>query len=306
MPPGCLGREEETTVRRATLILVVIALAGCAGPEPGDTGYVVLDEEARAAGLAVDTGDGRAPHSSALPIPVSAHDDVAIVAHGMRAPLIVAPGETVEVKDARGTLVRGTARADRLVITGGHANAVALAQMLGATLVDRPDGRIELAGDDVLLAAALYGDAEGITAASVLLSGTSTEGAAPWVLGDTTPERAAAMPVSEDRIGAPVADVAVPASIDPASLVGLYEAQGVTLLVDAAGGYSLSGVGVAQHGRWSVSGGRLVLLADGTTGGVAIGVGADADELREDSGVVLRSAHPPVRDRFLGFTGGAE
>jgi len=130
-------------MRRLLVLLMALTTNSCAGPEPSDTGYVVLDPAARAAGLLVDTGDGAGPRSSSLPIPVSASEGATLIGDDLRAPLVVAPGETVEVTDARGTLVRGAARSDRLIVSGDRAQTEVLAQMLGAEVVTRDDGRLE-------------------------------------------------------------------------------------------------------------------------------------------------------------------
>jgi hypothetical protein len=255
---------------------------------------VVLDPAARAAGLLVDTGDGAGPRSSSLPIPVSASEGATLIGDDLRAPLVVAPGETVEVTDARGTLVRGAARSDRLVVSGDRAQTEVLAQMLGAEVVTRDDGRLELVGDNVLFAAALYGDVAGIDAVSVLLAGAARRSEAAWVLG--APEEAPQMAVSEARIGVPLDTTHTPAlpsdaHLDPASVVGLYETGSASLLIDAAGGYLLTSGGVEVRGHWSVAGGRLVLVAKGQSASVTMAVTEDVAEIHDEaSGLVLRPA----------------
>ena len=293
-------RDNGGQVRLSLVLFALLAIVSCAGPEPSDTGYVVLDPAARAAGLTVDTGDGTGPRSSSLPIAVSASEGATLVGSGLRAPLVVAPGETIEVKDAHGTLVRGVARADRLVIAGDREQAAVLAQMLGAQVVTRSDGRVELVGDDVLFAAALYGDLAGIDAVSVLLAGASTESDALWTLG-RAPAAAAAMAISEGQIGgAEQLGNVLPLSavLDPASLVGLYETGNASLLIDAAGGYRLQSGGADVRGTWSVVGGGLVLVRAGQASGVTMRVTADVDELRDPTtGLVLRTA-PGVHCRI--------
>jgi hypothetical protein len=59
------------------LLLFMVAVAACGAPPPDDTGFVVLDEEARRAGLVLEVSGER--KAGALPIAVDTRDDVVAV-----------------------------------------------------------------------------------------------------------------------------------------------------------------------------------------------------------------------------------
>ena len=90
--------------KRATVVagcMCAVGMASCGGasdPEPGG-GYVLLDPEARQAGLSVEVGEQAV--TSALPIAVSAGAHVALVGPEENRTLEIGAGELVYVEGAR-------------------------------------------------------------------------------------------------------------------------------------------------------------------------------------------------------------
>src|SRR5262245_41306821 len=96
-----MGRA--TLCERAAWVLGLAALGGCGGPGEG-AGYVLLDAQARAAGIAIDV-DGR-QHEGAMPVEVDALSSVVTVRGPQgRARLNVEPGSLHEVRGPEGTQI---------------------------------------------------------------------------------------------------------------------------------------------------------------------------------------------------------
>jgi hypothetical protein len=242
------------------------AVAGCGSPDPEQTGFVILDDEARAAGIVLET-DGE-QHGGALPIAVDPGVTAILEGPNLHEPLHVGPREVVEIRGAGGEIVRDRAT-DRLVITSSESGARLLADMLDAQLGLRRDGRYELHGSDLLLIASMLDAVPEVLGASALAP-------SDWVF-DPTGSVAAGMPkVSMD---APqledVRDVASARgpALEPASVVGVYRAASVTMVLDAAGGYRTTvGEQEVQRGSWSVLGSSVILRAAGSSTTTRLGV----------------------------------
>ena len=77
----------------AALALGLLAIA-CEAPDPERDGFVVVDEDARNAGIAVEVSGER--HSGALPVAIPEGAEAAVVRPGGVEPIAVEPGELVE------------------------------------------------------------------------------------------------------------------------------------------------------------------------------------------------------------------
>lgn len=261
------------------------AVAGCGAPDPEQTGFVLLDEEARAAGIVIET-DGR-QHGGPLPIAVDPGEGATVEGPHIHEPLHVGPHEVVEIRGAEGEIVRDRAP-DRLVVRGSESGALLLAELLDAPLHRRRDGGYELRGAHVLLVASML---EGIPE----VVGASALAPSDWLL-DPTGSAATGMPkVSMD---APrledvrdTASIAAPA-LDPASVVGVYRAASVTMILDAGGGYRTTvGAKEVQRGSWSVLGRSVLLRAH--DGRATARLGVTPDSVFDSSGAELVAGGAP-------------
>lgn len=134
-------------------IVWVAAAAGCVGGEEPQAhrALLLLDQEARDAGFVVL---GQEMEARALPMAVSVDEPVMLAGPDGAEPLDVAEGEIVLVRGAQGTVehhVLGEdVDPDRLVVRA-PADAVAeIADSVGAEVVERSDGTVELAAPGVL------------------------------------------------------------------------------------------------------------------------------------------------------------
>jgi hypothetical protein len=256
---------------RLLAFLPLAALAGCGAPDPDQTGFVLLDEEARAAGIVIETDGER--HGGALPIAVDPGQTAVVDGPNIHEIIQVGPVEVVEIRGADGEIVRDRAT-DRLVISG--SGAMTLADMLDARVHRRRDGRYELHGAHLLLVASMLDAVPDVLGASAL---------APrdWILGDPTGEDSAGMPrVEMDAPQLDESSVDAP-QLDAASVVGVYRAASVTMILDAAGGYRTRvGQKEIQHGTWSVLGRSVVLQA--ADGGATARLGVTDDSVFDASG----------------------
>jgi hypothetical protein len=140
-------------MRSSTTILgAVLLLGGCAIQAEGDRGYVLLDEAARNAGLAVEHGGE--PEAYVRPAAIREGNPAHLVdADGRAEPLDVAPGEVVLVRGARGHVDRwplGTARPDVLVaLATDEQGAVELGEAIDADVLMRDESTFELVGPAV-------------------------------------------------------------------------------------------------------------------------------------------------------------
>jgi len=257
----------------ASMALAVL-LVGCGSPDPEQTGFVLLDEEARAAGIVVETNGER--HDRALPIAVDPGETAFVDGPGIHETLQVSPEEVVEIRGARGEIVRNQAT-NRLVISASSSGATTLAEMLDAQLHRRHDGRYELQGENLLLIASMLDGVPEILGASALAP-------TDWVFdpnGTLTPD----MPkVGMDAPRLDDTAVAEGPSLDPASVVGVYRAASLTMILDAAGGYrTLVGPNVVQKGSWKVLGRSVQLQpADGSQ---TSRIGVTSDSVFDATGV---------------------
>jgi hypothetical protein len=229
------------------LVLVSLSAAlslvgACERPDPERDGFVLVDEEARAAGIQVAvSGEAR---SGALPVTVPEGAEALVVRDGAEEPLVVAPGELVEVVGPNGEIRRSEVPRDAIGVSGDRDAVLAFAEMIGARADRGSDGRWMIEGRDAFVLAALMGDVPGVSVG------------APHSITDGTrrPPRDA-LDVSfvlqhPVRADAPVLEGPTP---DPAALVGAYAHASVLLVLDAAGGYAVLSDGQdVAHGTFHV------------------------------------------------------
>lgn len=209
------------------MMSLAIVLAACATPDPEHDGFLLVDEEARSAGISVSVSGRSHDGVSPVAVPEGARAEVLRPDESPET-VIVQPGELVQVRGADGALVRGDAPRDSLLVSGEEAAVTAMAEMIGARVSRGPDGGFLVEGPDAFLLAALVGAQPGVRGMGVPVSPAH--------------EPSDLLDVSFELREAPT-DPAAPAPTGPipdaAALVGLYHHGGVSLLLDAAGGYTL-------------------------------------------------------------------
>jgi hypothetical protein len=240
-------------MRRLALLLF---LTSCASPDAAEQALLLVDREARAAGIRVEV-EGE-PVTSDLPTPVSPDDDAWIVRDDRREPLLVAPGAWIEVSGPDGEIRTRPIETDRIVVAGTREGAVGLAEMLGAGMQPLGGDRYALLAPNVTWLAALFHDADvpGVRAAGFAHSSLAAElayGDATWA---TRSEATFAPAVQAEEL----AQLPTP---DTAALVGAYRYADVLLVLDAAGGYALSTSESRTTGRFRPCAGGLELVPEG-------------------------------------------
>jgi hypothetical protein len=254
-------------------VVLSLCVSGCAMAAEPDRAFVVVDEAARAAGYGIEVEGIASPR--AFPTSLFEGERAAIVGPGSirdlpDAPFVVVTGETGEIVGFEASEVRP----DLLFVRGDAAAVEALAAMLGADLSSRDDGGYLLLAPTVWETSSDLEDLEGIFET---LPASETE----LPLRDRSALRSAALGDEGSILRTSILD-AMPSEIG--DLVGVYSTPGGTLLVDAAGGFTLCG------GESSVSSGSVryergrVTLVDrqGTTSVLSIGNGGR--ELRGTDG----------------------
>jgi hypothetical protein len=254
------------------LACLAAAAAGCADDaiSEGD-GYVMLDRDARLSGARLRV-DGRAV-SDLLPERVGPGSSVRVVTPGGELSVDVGAGELAVLRgrDAHVTpfVLGAEASTERLVVAATREAAEELADVLGAELTERDDGRYELfspglfgvAGgadaymevDDVLpvIVDAALAAGVGLPAPALLGDGSGSDASA-YAAGDALRLAAAFMQGRGEGLGGgsdpagahaggPAANVAAMRLPEPSLplLVGVYRRGGQTLVIDAEGGFEI-------------------------------------------------------------------
>ncbi|MCA9610025.1 MAG: hypothetical protein KC619_30725 [Myxococcales bacterium] len=203
------------------LVLATLALA-CETPDPDRDGFVVVDEAARAAGIEIEVSGER--HTGELPVVVPEGAEAAVVRpEGLEA-IEVGPGELLEVRGPDGTTRRSAAPRDSIWLAGDTASVSSFAEMIGARATPLPTGGWAVEGPNAFVLASLIGTGSGVA-----------------VLPPADHPDVVEVGLFLDR-PTPAAEAAVALegpTPDAASLVGLYAHGDVSLLLDAAGGWSL-------------------------------------------------------------------
>jgi hypothetical protein len=195
--------------------LCSVAALSCAadGSEPG--AYVLLDQEARQAGVSLEVGDHVV--ESALPIAVSPDDHILLHNGATEEPLTVARGELVYIEGTGGKVTHlrlgKDVAPDELRVTGEEAAAKDLAGQLGAK-VDPDDAGWRLHVPGVFTGAALARVPERLRSVAPVLPSEASP--APGSAGALA--RAPAVVAAAAQAPAPTAVPDVAAVTSPASV----------------------------------------------------------------------------------------
>jgi hypothetical protein len=262
----------------------------CTGLDASASALVVLDDEARAAGITVEIeGEAQDPER---PIAVPTRGEVAVRRGDRHEPLEAQPGEVIAIEGAEGRVRRG-ADAERLVIDAEHEQAARFAELTGARASRLPDGRYLIDGENAAWTVLLFPDLAGTVSPSAATATASPATSAGW-LSPTDRAWADRSAVDLETSGA---DLAATPTSDLAAFVGAYVADDVVLVLDAAGGMHMTGRGLDRRGSFGLDDhSRLVLrFADGQTSAQTVRVERTADEgLRDATGVRFRTMPVPM------------
>jgi hypothetical protein len=269
--------------------LVASSAPACTGLDTSQSALVVLDDEARRAGVTVEIGgEAQDPRG---PITVPTGGEVAVRRGAREEPLDAEPGEVIAIEGAEGRVRRGVG-AEQLVIDADGERAARFAELAGLRASPLPDGRYLIDGENAAWTALLFPDLAGTVSPWAAGAAASPATSAGWLSPDdaTWAERAAVdlAPDEDPAIAAPSSDLA--------SFVGAYVADDVVLVLDAAGGMHMTGRGIDRHGTFALDPhARLVLrFEDGDVRARAVAVERTADEgLRDAAGVRFRTMPVP-------------
>jgi hypothetical protein len=216
----CRRQDKEGAVKRTGICLglaVLAAAGGCGSADSEHAGYVLLDQEARQAGLSLEVGDHAV--ASPLPVEVATESSVALVGTYRHDPLTVGKGELVYIQGAAGHVshlqLGKDVAIDQLRLEGEESAARELALQLGGR-VSEEGGGWRLTQHEVFLAT-------GTTQAPARLLG-----AAPILLhvgpGAQTPATGVAL-ATQGVVQTPAVLAVVPAA--PVLLQPIEPASGV-------------------------------------------------------------------------------
>lgn len=221
------------------LLVPFLLLAACAPPGVEDA-YVLLGVQARQAGWAIER---RAP---VMPVMVDPAGPAPILQRGDDVrPIQIEAGALTWIRGWDGSAevraIDGDVRGDRLELVGSPLAAAALADLLEATVDPIGGERFALSSLDVLVHSADLDAPEGIEEV---------------------------LPVSTRAAGAAVAEApGTPLSLEAPGFVGVYGTGRDTLILDAAGGFTLSlhgrcGDAVEVTGTYEATGRDVRLIRD--------------------------------------------
>lgn len=255
-------------------------LVGCAGVDAAESALVVLDDEARAAGVRVEV-HGEAQEGTG-PIAVPAGGGVAVAREGIREAVEARPGEVIAVEGPEGR-VRRDADPERLVVRGDARSAQRFAELGGMDVIPLPDGRFLIDGENAMWTALLFPDASGVEISPWAPAAQRTAWAPSWAGGAEGWGERTAVDIGDETGAEPT--LAAP-STDLAAYVGAYVADDVVLVLDAQGGLHMTGRGVERRGSFALDErARLVFrFEDG-----AVQVSSVGEDLRDASGVRFRT-----------------
>jgi hypothetical protein len=146
------SRTNVVGERAAVLVGTAIALCGCSSVEASGTALVLLDDEARAAGIEIAV-DGEAQADEG-PIAVPSRGRVEVRRGLHHESLETTPGEVVAIEGAEGRVRHGV-DPGRLVLDGDRAQALSFAELAGVQAVPLPDGRFLIDGENAMWTALL-------------------------------------------------------------------------------------------------------------------------------------------------------
>lgn len=270
--------------------LALAGTAACTGLETSRSALVVLDDEARRAGVQVEI-EGE-PQDAQGPIAVPTGGDVAVRRGDREESLEAEPGEIIAIEGAEGRVRRGV-DAERLVIDADGEQAARFAELGGLRAVPLPDGRYLIDGENAAWTALLFPELAGTVSPWAAGASTSAATSAGWL---SPTDRTWADRSALDLEASEATELAAPTS-DLAAFVGAYVADDVVLVLDAAGGMHMSGRGLERHGTFGLDErARLVLrFEDGHASAQTVPVERLADEgLRDATGIRFRTMPVPA------------
>jgi hypothetical protein len=259
---------------RGCLLFAIVV--GCGGAPHDETAYVLLDREAREAGVQIEANGWKG--APTLPTAFDAIEQVAVATPRGRSLLNLRPGSLAWIRGPEASIqwsrVGADIRSDAVLLDGRDDGARALASLLEGRLTREPDSWL-LEGDDVLTRGSFM-EIPGVVESRPI---AVAPGASATTL-QAGVQSSGLVVVEKPRIEVP------PAVGDTATaLVGLYQHDERTLILDAQGGFTLTvGCGTPRHGQVAVQGARVVLKADEGTQTVLI---LDGDSLRDMGNVRL-------------------
>ena len=241
--------------RRDVVFPLLAAILGCGGPSPENTAYVLIEEEARAAGYGMSAGAFQG--SPVLPIAVDLSQPAFLTGPKGRVPLELRRGSLTLVRGAGGNIdwaaIGRDIRADRFVVKGSESSAKTLAALLDAQVERRGDQRWALTAPDVYDRASYMG--------------AEVKGAEPEAGGEPAVVRSAP-DLSDVPSRLSVAAPAAPklAAASPArsitAVVGAFSDGKRLLLLDTSGGFTLSSIcggAAVSSGSFGLEGDFVVL-----------------------------------------------
>lgn len=237
------------------LWMLAVGVLGCRGPDLTEDGFVLIDEAARQRGIAIEVSGER--HDGRLPVVVHEGADTRVIRPSGPEAITVDPGELLRIIGPEGDLEFGSAPRNRVLVDGDMHEILALADMVGGRARRRASGDWVLEGPDAFVRLALM---RGMgVAASVRLGtpSTVTPRAAEHVQLFLQPD---AVHASDRPTPAPTGPIP-----DAAALVGLYAHAGVSLLLDASGGYAVFAEDLdrpVRRGRFTPCQGGVELIAN--------------------------------------------
>jgi hypothetical protein len=262
-------------------VAVITLLTSCSGSDAEESALLLLDDEARAAGIAVEVS-GEAIEGG-LPVAVPSDEDAYVVRPEGRERLVMSPGEMIEVHGPRGEIARGPVDADRFVVTGSAQSAAMLAELLGgASIEPLSPSRYALRAPNVTwIAALLHGQDLGEARAASPFEHALAAGDAAWRERD-------------DAVFASPGDVdpSAQSTPDPAPLVGAYAYADVLFVLDAAGGFLLRTREGTTRGTYAACPGGVEVTPAG--GAEAFRMRLFEESLVDDVGLTLAPAQPPA------------
>jgi hypothetical protein len=279
-------------------------MAGCAGPDAAESALFVLDDEARAAGVAVEISGETQPADGLIAVPTSA--EVA-VRRGIERELIDAqPGEVIAIEGREGRVRRGV-DAERLVVEADRDQALRFAELGGMQAFPLADGRFLIDGENAMWTALLFPEVAGRV--SPWSPARIDSSSAAWLSPDDATWSA------RTTVGIDEANVQpdfVPSS-DLAAYVGAYVADDLVLVLDAQGGMHVTGRGVDRHGTFGLDD-RAQLVFRFENGTMSSMRTTGDEELRDPNGLrfhtmpvvtpALAPRDPSVRDPLANLLEG--
>jgi len=281
--------------RREIAIVVGVLLVSCAAPDAEESAILLLDEDARAAGIGLEVG-GEAVEGG-LPVAVPSDEDAFVVRPAGRERLSLSPGEMIEVRGPDGEIERGPVDADRLVVSGTRESAGTLAELLGGASVE------PLSGSRFALRA------PGVTWIAAALHGTELGGGAARAASQFEHGLAAGDSAWRDREGAVFVTAGAPGSArsddlevpDAAALVGAYAHADVLFVLDAAGGFLLRTREGSTRGTYVACPGGVAVRPEG--GGAGWTMRLFGESLVDGVGLALAPASPAPVGRIVTAEG---